>query len=74
MRVDCGWEAPRVAVELDSHRWHRNAVAFEADRRKRNRLRLAGWLLLEFAARRLRQAPEAVVEEVRTALCERTPQ
>lgn len=68
MRVDVGWPRRRVAVELDSVRFHLRADAFEADRAKRNRLRVAGWLLLEYTSRRLRSAPEAVLSEVAAAL------
>ncbi len=68
MRVDWAWVPQRTAVELDSRRYHLTAEAFEADRRKRNRLRLAGWLLLEYTNRRMRTAPEAVMTEVAAAL------
>ena len=68
MRVDWAWVPQRTAVELDSRRFHLTAEAFEADRRKRNRLRLAGWLLLEYTNRRLRTAPGAVMAEVAAAL------
>ena len=38
----------RVAIELDSVRFHLNRESFVADPRRRNRLTLAGWTVLSF--------------------------
>ncbi len=46
---------------MDSIRWHLTPDAFERDRRKRNRLRVAGWLVIEVTDRMLREQPEVVV-------------
>lgn len=46
-RLDLAWPRQRVAIELDSVRWHLNRASFERDRRKRNRLRLQGWVIHE---------------------------
>lgn len=46
-RIDVAWPDRRVAVEADSHAFHGNAEAFEADRVKRNRLRALGWIVHE---------------------------
>jgi hypothetical protein len=68
MWADFGYRAEKIAIETDSIEFHLTDKAFELDRIKRNRLRLAGWLLLEFTSRRLRRRPTAVCEEVATAL------
>lgn len=46
---------------MDSIRWHLTPDGFERDRRKRNRLRVAGWLVIEVTDRMLREQPEVVV-------------
>ncbi len=45
-RVDLAYPAERVAIELDSFRWHAGRRAFESDRSRGNRIVAAGWQLL----------------------------
>ena len=47
-QVDLAYPAHRVAIELDSVRYHLNRESFVADPRRRNRLTLAGWRVLTF--------------------------
>ena len=47
-QVDLAYPARRVAIELDSVRFHLNRVSFVADAQRRNRLTLAGWTVLSF--------------------------
>lgn len=47
-QVDLAYPAHRVAIELDSVRYHLNRESFVADPRRRNRLALAGWTVLSF--------------------------
>lgn len=47
-QVDLAYPASRVAIELDSVRWHHNRKSFVEDRRRRNRIMLAGWNVLTF--------------------------
>ncbi len=47
-QVDLAYPSHRVAIELDSKRWHLNSVSFERDPRRRNALTLAGWTVLTF--------------------------
>ena len=47
-RVDLAFPKQRVAIELDSVRWHLNRDSFERDPRRKNRLLLAGWTVLTF--------------------------
>lgn len=68
MRVDFAYPDLKIAIEIDGAAYHNNSKAFELDPVKRNRLKLAGWLLLEFTARRLRDHPVEVCEEVARAI------
>ncbi len=43
MRVDFVWRRQRLVVETDGHGTHRTRQAFERDRRRDQRLTLAGW-------------------------------
>ena len=66
-RVDYAYVDERIAIELDSVQHHLNRAAFEDDRRKRNRLKLAGWLVLEFTKRMLREQPDVVFPQIERA-------
>lgn len=71
-RVDFAWPEAKVAAELDSRRHHLTAAAFENDRIKRERLRRAGWWVLELTHRRLRDDPEPVMVELAELLAHRS--
>lgn len=45
-RVDLAYPAERIAIELDSFRWHAGRRAFDSDRSRGNRIVAAGWRLL----------------------------
>lgn len=45
-RVDLAYPRERIAMELDSFRWHAGRRAFETDRSRGNRIVAAGWHLL----------------------------
>lgn len=47
-QVDLAYPVDRVAIELDSVRYHLNRQSFVADPRRRNRLTVAGWKVLTF--------------------------
>lgn len=67
-RVDLAYPALRVAIELDSIRWHLNSEAFVGDRRKRNRLLAAGWQVLAFTWDDYRNRPNDLCRQVQTAI------
>jgi hypothetical protein len=48
-RVDLAYPAQRIAIELDSFRWHAGKRPFETDRARGNRIVAAGWHLLRAA-------------------------
>ncbi|MEU5724493.1 hypothetical protein ABZ783_22055 [Micromonospora sp. NPDC047738] len=75
-RLDLAWPEFKVAVEYDG-RWHDDPEQFHRDRRRRNRLLGAEWIVLHVTAKRLRDDFEGLLAEVRTALRARgwrTPQ
>jgi len=45
-RVDLAYPAQRIAIELDSFRWHGGRRGFDSDRSRGNRIVAAGWQLL----------------------------
>lgn len=67
-RVDYAYPERRIAIELDSKKFHLTGVAFEEDPRKRNRLKLAGWLVLEFTWRMIIEQPMTVLRQIERAL------
>ena len=58
--VDFSWPEHRVVVELDSKRFHRTDAAFERDRRKAARVRLAGFEVIRVSYRQLTEEPTFV--------------
>ena len=67
-RVDGAYVDLKIAMEVDSLAYHLNRRAFEDDRSKRNRLRAAGWLVLEHTSRMIRRRPDLLVADVRQAI------
>jgi very-short-patch-repair endonuclease len=66
--VDAYWPAARLVIELQSYEHHAHRQAFERDHSKLARLRLAGYEVLPFTYRQLRDDAEWVVEAVRAML------
>jgi very-short-patch-repair endonuclease len=67
--LDLAWPDHMVAVECLGKIGHDYEKAFENDPVRRNRMGLAGWLVLEVTWNRLVHQPHAVVAEVRQSLC-----
>ena len=59
------WPDWRLAVELDSRRFHDNQWAMERDRRRDTILRKARREILRVTHRRLARAPDRVVADIR---------
>jgi len=64
---DVAFRAERPALEIDGRQFHRDAAAFEADRRRQNEFAAAGWTVLRFTWAML-DDPEWVIATVRTVL------
>ncbi len=67
-QVDLAYPASRVAIELDSARWHDNRESFVDDRRRRNEITLAGWDVLNFTWDDYASRPRALCTTVAKAL------
>ena len=67
-QVDLAYPVHRVAIELDSARWHDNRVSFVEDRRRRNEITLAGWDVLNFAWNDYADRPRTLCDTVVRAL------
>ena len=68
LRVDFAWRAQRLVVETDGGKYHRTRAKFESDRRKDQRLALAGWRVLRITWRQLIDEPARIVETIRKLL------
>ena len=67
-QADLAYPAERLAIELDSVRWHFNLESFAADPRRRNETSLAGWTVLTFTWSDYAERPEALCATVARAL------
>jgi very-short-patch-repair endonuclease len=66
--VDILFARERVVLEIDGWETHGTRAAFEADRKRRNELELAGYLVLNFTWWQLLNEPHWVLRCVREAL------
>ena len=67
-QVDLAYPDRLLAIELDSVRWHHNLHNFGHDRRRRNRLLLAGWDVLNFTWDDYSRRPDQLCAAVAAAL------
>jgi very-short-patch-repair endonuclease len=66
--VDFLWRHERLAVETDSYRWHRGAVAFEDDHARDLDLRRHGYSVRRFTEHQVRERPAQVAADLAEAL------
>jgi len=62
--LDVAFEADQLDVEIDGREHHSSPSAFEADRRRQNRLVQAGWTVLRFTPGMIDGDPEGVIATV----------
>lgn len=67
-QVDCLWRSRRVVVELDGWQGHRSRRAFQEDRARDRRLRVAGYSVTRIAWTQLDDEPEAIAADLRKLL------
>ena len=67
-QVDLAYPAERLAIELDSVKWHFNLKSFNEDPRRRNATMLAGWTVLTFTWDDYARRPGALCAAVAAAL------
>ena len=70
-RIDIAWPERMVGLEWKGRIGHDYEGAFEADPVRNNRIRLAGWFVIEITWRRLAQEPAAIAAEMGRALAMR---
>jgi hypothetical protein len=68
--VDAYWPQYGLVVEVDGWRWHRSRRSFEEDRRRTNRLQLAGLTVLRFTDTQVDNDPRGVAAEIRRAIAD----
>ncbi len=71
IRIDAAYVDSSVLIELDSHRFHANPEAFEADRRRDQVASAHGWRTCRFTWAQIKHEPEHVIGVLAGAL--RTP-
>jgi very-short-patch-repair endonuclease len=62
--VDAVWRDVRLVVELDGRDTHGTVAAFERDRERDRVLQVAGWRPVRITYRQMRDAPQAVIDDV----------
>jgi very-short-patch-repair endonuclease len=67
-RVDCHWPALRLIVELDGWEGHSSRSAFQDDRSRDRRLKVAGFSVLHITWIQLDVEPEALASDLRRLL------
>ena len=70
-RVDVGFAAQKVAIEVDGFAFHSHPDAFQIDRQRQNDLVLLGWQVLRFTWLDLTAYPERVLALIRSAVSAR---
>jgi hypothetical protein len=58
IKVDFVWHAQRVALEADSRKWHGSRQRMESDRRRDQRLIVAGWTAIRTTWRQMTYRPD----------------
>ena len=70
-KVDVGFPAPKVAIEVDGWAFHSDQDAFQHDRERQNKIDLLGWQVLRFTWLDLTEYPKRVIAEIKFAIDER---
>ncbi|MBO0883725.1 MAG: DUF559 domain-containing protein [Mycobacterium sp.] len=66
--VDALWPDHWLIVEIDGLTWHLDSARWELDLRRQNLLHSAGYLVLRFSVRRVREDPDGLISELTTVL------
>jgi predicted transcriptional regulator of viral defense system len=69
-KPDFLWRPQRLVLEADSRRFHDTDVAFVADRRREQRLQLAGWRVSRFTWEQVEFEPQVLAQTVRRLLAQ----
>jgi very-short-patch-repair endonuclease len=66
--VDALWPEHWLIVEIDGLTWHLDSASWELDLRRQNLLHSAGYLVLRFPVRRVREDPGGIIAELTAVL------
>jgi very-short-patch-repair endonuclease len=69
-RVDFAYPKRRLAIEIDGFRFHSDIETFARDRVRQNAVIAAGYRMMRYTARDLREAPARVVADISRSLAE----
>lgn len=67
-RPDAWWPDAGVACEVDSREWHLSPDDWERTQQRHARMSAWGIIVLHYAPRRIRSAPQQVLDELRRAI------
>jgi very-short-patch-repair endonuclease len=70
-RFDFAWPSAKVAVEVQSKKWHHTQVQLERDRWKANIAQSNGWIVFQFSTSFIRRKPDVAMSLIRKVLRER---
>ncbi|HVV36073.1 MAG TPA: type IV toxin-antitoxin system AbiEi family antitoxin domain-containing protein [Acidimicrobiales bacterium] len=66
-RLDFSWPDLLLAVEVEGWLYHSSLAAFQANKTRRNRLSVAGYLIVEYTWAHVTRTPAGVVAELKKA-------
>lgn len=70
-RVDFAYPELKIAIELQSYRWHSGWAAQRSDMERLNRLQGLGWMIIQLTFEDLEHRPAQVARRIREALDQR---
>jgi very-short-patch-repair endonuclease len=73
LKPDFLWRDSGLIVEADSRRYHDTDSAFQSDRRREQRLQLAGWRVSRCTWEQIDREPRSLAETIRVLLTQQNP-
>jgi very-short-patch-repair endonuclease len=73
LKPDFLWRDAGLIVEADSRRFHDTHSAFQHDRRREQRLQLAGWRVSRCTWEQVEREPRRLAETIRGLLAQQNP-
>ena len=67
-RVDFAYPELKIAIEVQSHRWHSSWGARCSDMDRLNRLQTLGWIIIQVTYEDLERRPDEVARRIRAAI------
>ena len=67
-RIDFAYIEQRIAIEVQSYRWHSSRAAWRKDMERLNRLQRLGWIVIQVTFEDLERRPATIASRIREAL------